>query len=184
MIAPGPIKLSYKLINRWYLFLESLLKTNYFIFNWFSGSFWRCLVAHYMDNKPIEVLPKLWILMFVYFILPRDEILVHMYLLAWPWIDCPQTICDNSGHANKWKNQCLFVWLVYCEMCCMLMQRWFRTNLWCSFLSLWFRSGLGYGLGIMDGQIIHDEHMSIYDGSVWSSKCMTRDIWRFFRSSW
>jgi hypothetical protein len=80
-----------------------------------------------------------------------------MYLLVWLWIDCPQTIGDNSGHAKKWKNQCLFVWLVYYEMCYMLMQWWFRTNMWCSFLSLWFGSGLGHGLSIIDGQLIHDE---------------------------
>ena len=96
---------------------------------------------------------KILIHMFVYFRFPRDEILVQTYLLVWLWINCPQTIYDNSEHAKKWKNQCLFVWLVYYEMCCMLMQWWFHTNMWCSFSSLWF----GSGLGIINGQLIHDE---------------------------
>jgi hypothetical protein len=135
-----------------------------------------------------------------------------MYLLVWLWIDCPQTIRDNSEHAKKWKNQCLFVWLVYYEMCCMLMQWWFRTNMWCSFSSLWFGSGLGHGAGynrwttnpwwtqmsICDGSFhhycpllllwpVHPWRMKkpICDGPFRSNKSMTRDTWRFSRlSSW
>jgi len=36
-----------------------------------------------MDSKPIKVLVESWILLFVYFRLSRDEILVHTYLLVW-----------------------------------------------------------------------------------------------------
>ena len=84
------------------MFLESLLKTNSFhIHIDFQEASEVCLVAHHMDSKPIKVLVESWILLFVYFILPRDEILVQTYLLVWLWIDCTQTICDNSGHENK-----------------------------------------------------------------------------------
>ena len=72
------------LMNRWHLFLESLLKTNSFhIHIDFQEASGVCLVAHHMDSKPIEVLVESWILLFVYFRLPRDEILVQTYLLVW-----------------------------------------------------------------------------------------------------
>jgi hypothetical protein len=92
----------------------------------------------------------------------------------------------------------------------MLMQWWFHTNMWCSFSSLWFGSGLGHGAGynrwttnpwwtqmsICDGSFhhycpllllwpVHPWRMKkpICDGPFRSNKCMTRDTWRFSRSS-